>query len=67
MKKLIKLMTSDKALHFLYCFFIASFCWQLAIILAVAKEVYDICNRGVNKDNLLDLLADSLGIIIAIL
>ena len=62
MSGLLKLLTSDKALHFLYCFFLASICWPLGIVFAIGKEVYDIRKRGFDKDNILDLLADGLGI-----
>jgi len=64
---MLKLLTSDKALHFLYCFFLASICWPLGIAFAIGKEVYDIRKRGFDKDNILDLLAEGLGIGLAII
>ena len=66
MSGLLKLLTSDKALHFLYSFFLASIWWPLGIVFAVGKEVYDIRKRGFDSDNILDLLADGLGILTAV-
>jgi len=72
MNKLLKLMTSDKAVHFLYCFFLTSismafhpFGWLLGVTFAIGKEAYDIKQRGFDKDNVLDLIADILGIALA--
>ena len=72
MNKLIKLLTSDKAMHFLYCYFLTSigmsfhpFGWLLAVLFALGKETYDIKKRGFDKDNVLDLVADVAGIILA--
>ena len=64
---MLKILTSDKALHFLYCFFLASIWWPLGIVFAVGKEVWDIRKRGFGKDNILDLLADGLGIGLAMI
>ncbi len=66
MSGLLKLLTSDKALHFLYSFFLASIWWPLGIVFTVGKEVYDIRKRGFDSDNILDLLADGLGILTAV-
>lgn len=63
----MKLLTSDKALHFLYCYFLASIWLPLGIVFAIGKEVWDIRKRGFDKDNILDLLADGLGILTAII
>ena len=68
----MKLLTSDKALHFLYSFFLASIWWPLGIVFAIGKEVYDWFDYGKStkgfwKMALGDLLADVLGIAIAIL
>jgi len=65
MNKLIKLLTSDKAMHFLYCYFLTPFGWLLAVLFALGKETYDIKKRGFDKDNVLDLVADVAGIILA--
>lgn len=55
----MELLTSDKALHFLYCFFIAivswwfgkffgiNFGWILAIFFAVGKEIKDWYDYGI--------------------
>ena len=64
---MLKILTSDKALHFLYCFFLASIWWPLGIVFAIGKEVYDIRKRGFDSDNILDLLADVLGIGLAMI
>jgi hypothetical protein len=71
---MLKLLTSDKALHFLYSFFLASIWWPLGIVFAIGKEVYDWFKYG-KKLGLRkflpmsagDLLADGLGIAIAFL
>ena len=60
-----KLLTSDKALHFLYCYFLTTIYLPLAILFALGKETYDIKKRGFDKDNVLDLVADVAGIILA--
>jgi hypothetical protein len=64
---MLKILTSDKALHFLYSFFLASIWLPLGVGLAIGKEVWDIRKRGFDKDNILDLLADGVGIVTAIL
>jgi hypothetical protein len=69
---LIRLLSSDKALHFLWCFFLASIWLPLGIVFAVGKEVYDYFaygrhTKGFWKMTLGDLLADILGIILAVL
>ena len=66
----MKLLTSDKALHFLYCFFLASIWLPLGIGLAIGKEVWDWFKYGKDtkdfwKMALGDLVADGLGIVIA--
>ena len=35
---MLKILTSDKALHFLYCYFLASIWWPLGIVFAIFKE-----------------------------
>ena len=68
----MKLLTSDKALHFLYCFFLASIWLPLGIVFAIGKEVWDWFDYG-QKLGLVkflpmalgDLVADVLGIVIA--
>jgi len=65
MNKLIKLLTSDKAMHFLYCYFLTTIYLPLAVLFALGKETYDIKKRGFDKDNVLDLVADVAGIILA--
>ena len=35
---MLKLLTSDKALHFLYSFFLASIWWPLGVVFAIGKE-----------------------------
>jgi len=72
MNKLLKLMNSDKAVHFLYCYLLTSigmwlipFGWLLGVTFAIGKEAYDIHKRGFDSDNVLDLLADILGIALA--
>ena len=69
---MLKLLTSDKALHFLYCFFLASIWLPLGIMFAIGKEVYDWFKygketKGFWKMALGDLVADGLGIAIAFL
>ena len=68
----MKLLTSDKALHFLYCFFLASIWLPLGIGLAIGKEVWDWFDYGKNtkgfwKMALGDLIADGLGVLLAFL
>ena len=68
----MKLLTSDKALHFLYCYFLASIWWPLGIVFAIGKEVYDWFKygketKGFWKMVLGDLVADGFGIAIAFL
>ena len=68
----MKLLTSDKALHFLYCFFLASIWLPLGIGFAIGKEVWDWFKYGKDtkgfwKMALGDLVADGLGIAIAFL
>ena len=74
MSGLLKLLTSDKALHFLYSFFLASIWWPLGIVFAIGKEVYDWFKYGSKLGlkkflpmALSDLLADGLGILTAII
>jgi hypothetical protein len=67
---MLKILTSDKALHFLYCFFLASIWWPLGIVFAIGKEVWDWFSygketKGFWKMALGDLVADGLGIVIA--
>ena len=62
-----KLLTSDKALHFLYCYLLATIYLPLAILFALGKEAYDIKKRGFHRDNVYDLVADTLGILTALL
>ena len=69
---MLKLLTSDKALHFLYCYFLASIWLPLGIGFAIGKEVYDWFSygketKGFWKMALGDLVADGLGIAIAFL
>jgi hypothetical protein len=69
---MLKILTSDKALHFLYCYFLASIWLPLGIGLAIGKEVWDWFKYGKDtkgfwKMGLSDLLADGLGIVTAIL
>jgi hypothetical protein len=69
---MLKILTSDKALHFLYGFFLASIWLPLGIGLAIVKEVYDWFKYGKDtqgfwKMALGDLVADGLGIAIAFL
>ena len=69
---MLKLLTSDKALHFLYCYFLASIWWPLGIVFAIGKEVYDWFKYG-RKLGLIkflpmtlgDLLADGVGVLLA--
>ena len=69
---MLKILTNDKALHFLYSFFLASIWWPLGIVFAIGKEVYDWFKYG-RKLGLIkflpmtlgDLLADSLGVLLA--
>lgn len=67
---------SDKLLHFSICFFIATegvryvnplFGLLMALLFAIVKEAYDIRKRGFNKDNAFDMIADILGITLALL
>ena len=62
-----KLLTSDKALHFLYCYLLTTIYLPLAVAFAIGKEAYDIKKRGFSRDNVLDLVADGLGILCALL
>jgi len=62
-----KLLTSDKALHFLYCYLLATIYLPLAVAFALGKEAYDIKKRGFSRDNVYDLVADGLGIGLAVL
>ena len=67
---MLKLLTSDKALHFLYCYFLASIWLPLGIGFAIGKEVYDWFKygkktKGFWKMALGDLLADGLGVLLA--
>lgn len=69
---MLKILTSDKALHFLYCYFLASIWLPLGIGFAIGKEVYDWFKYGKDtkgfwKMALGDLVADVLGIAIAFL
>ena len=69
---MLKILTSDKALHFLYCYFLASIWLPLGIGFAIGKEVYDWFKYGKDtkgfwKMALGDLIADVLGIAIAFL
>jgi hypothetical protein len=69
---MLKLLTSDKALHSLYSFFLASIWLPLGIGLAIGKEVWDWFDYGKNtkgfwKMALGDLVADGAGIAIAFL
>ena len=69
---MLKILTSDKALHFLYSFLLASIWWPLGIVFAIGKEVYDWFKYG-RKLGLIkflpmalsDLLADGLGVLLA--
>ena len=69
---MLKLLTSDKALHFLYCYFLASIWLPLGIVFAIGKEVYDWFKYG-RKLGLIkflpmalgDLLADGVGVLLA--
>ena len=65
---MLKLLTSDKALHFLYCFFLASIWWPLGIVFAIGKEGWDWFKygkktKGFWKMALGDLVADVAGIV----
>ena len=69
---MLKILTSDKALHFLYCFFLASIWWPLGIVFAIGKEVYDWFKygketKGFWKMAIGDIIFDTFGIIFAIL
>ena len=69
---MLKILTSDKALHFLYCYFLASIWLPLGIGLAIGKEVWDWFDYGKStkgfwKMALGDLVVDGLGIIVAFL
>ena len=69
---MLKILTSDKALHFLYSFFLASIWWPLGIGFAIGKEGWDWFKYG-RKLGLIkflpmtlgDLLADGLGVLLA--
>ena len=71
---MLKILTSDKAPHFLYSFFLASIWLPLGIMFAIGKEVYDWFKYG-QKLGLVkflpmalgDLLADGLGIGLAMI
>ena len=68
----MKILTSDKALHFLYSFFLASIWLPLGIMFAIAKEIWDWFDYGKStkgfwKMALWDLIADGLGIGLAII
>ena len=69
---MLKLLTSDKALHFLYSFFLASIWWPLGVVFAIAKEIWDWFGYGRKLGlkkflpmALGDLVADGLGILLA--
>lgn len=71
---MLKLLSSDKALHFLYSFFIVAILnrflpfWVGIVVAAavgVAKEVYD--KRKGGKIDFLDLLADLAGIAVGVI
>ena len=69
---MMKILPPDKALHFLYCFFLASIWWPLGIMFAIGKEGWDWFSYGRNLGlkkflpmALGDLLADGLGILLA--
>jgi uncharacterized membrane protein YkvI len=69
---MLKILTSDKALHFLYSYFLASIWLPLGIGFAIGKEVWDWFDYGKNtkgfwKMALGDIIADVLGIAIAFL
>lgn len=73
MNKLLKLMTGDKAFHFLYCFLFASIWIPLGIGFAVGKEIFDwlkygnkVGKKAFAKMAIADLAADVLGILAAI-
>ena len=69
---MLKLLTSDKALHFLYCYFLASIWLPLGIVFAIGKEGWDWFKYG-RKLGLVkflpmalgDLMADGLGVLLA--
>ena len=68
----MKLLTSDKAIHFLSCYFLASIWWPLGIGIAIGKEVWDWYmygrfTKGFWKMALEDIIFDTFGIIFAIL
>lgn len=73
MEKLFKLLNSDKTKHLTYCFFVASMGSLLNIYIGIAmasaaaitKEIYDIRHSSFTPDNILDLIADAVGIILA--
>ena len=71
---MLKILTSDKALHFLYSFFLASIWWPLGIMFAIGKEVYDWFKYGkkigwseFRKMMFGDLIADGIGIVMGII
>ncbi len=64
------LIKSDKAWHFLACYFLASIWWPMAIAVGIGIEVLDWFSygketKGFWKMALGDLLADGLGILFA--
>jgi len=66
------LVKSDKAWHFLSCYFLASIWWPMAIVVGIGIEVldwfdYGKSTKGFWKMALGDLIADGLGIAIAFL
>lgn len=70
MNKLLDFMAGDKALHFLYSFFLASIWWPLGVVFAIAKEIWDWFGYGKStksfwKMALGDLIADALGVLLA--
>ena len=69
---MLKILTSDKAIHFLSCYFLASIWLPLGIVFAIGKEVFDWFKygkktKGFWKMALGDLLADGLGIGLAMI
>ena len=68
------LVKSDKAWHFLSCYFLASIWLPLGIVFAIGKEVYDWFKYGkkiglseFRKMMFGDLIADGIGIIMGII
>lgn len=73
-EKIMLLMMSDKAFHFLWCFLFASIWVPMGVFLALAKEAYDWFSYGKKvglkafaKMAIADLFFDSIGIIFAAL